>query len=272
MFVAADLEKSAHVAFERGEAEVFSLRGPDRCDDSNQDAAALFSPAADVAILAVADGVGGQSSGAQASRLALEAIETTLRSRPPEDELRTAILNGFELANETVRALGVGAGTTLAVVEIQGEWVRTYHVGDTGIVITGQRGRIRARTLDHSPTGYAVEAGLMNEREAIRHEERHLLNNMVGSENMRIEIGSSVQLAVRDTIVMASDGLFDNVHIDEIVERIRSGPLAESVDELTALARRRMTHETATRPSKPDDLTIVAYRRTENDVRSEDQT
>jgi len=260
-FVAAHMESAVDVPVEKGRVAVISRRSPDRSGDPNEDAAAVISVPAGGVVLAVADGVGGQSSGAEASRLALEAIETSLRSRPPEDELRTAILNGFEMANETVRALGVGAGTTLAVVEVQGEWIRPYHVGDSGIVVTGQRGKVRVRTVDHSPTGYAVEAGLMNDRQAIRHEERHLLTNMVGSESMRIEIGSSVQLAPRDTIVMASDGLFDNVHFDEIVDRIRSGPLDKRVDELASLASRRMTHETATRPSKPDDLTIVAFRR-----------
>lgn len=255
------MEVAEGVPLPGGDAVVYAQRGPDRREDPNQDAAAVFCPAANTAVLAVADGVGGQSSGAEASRLALESLASTLQSRLPEDEIRSAILNGFELANETVRALGVGAGTTLAVVEIQGGWARSYHVGDSGILITGQRGKVRVRTVDHSPTGYAVEAGLMNDREAIVHEERHLLNNMVGFENMRIEIGASVQLAARDTVLMASDGLFDNIHFDEIVDRVRSGPLRSGVNELAGLARRRMTHETATRPSKPDDITIVAYRR-----------
>jgi serine/threonine protein phosphatase PrpC len=170
------------------------------------------------------------------------------------------ILDGFEMANETIRALGVGAATTLAAVEIQGRWVRSYHCGDTGIVVVGQRGRVKQRTVDHSPTGYAVEAGVMNEREALRHEERHVVINMVGSPEMRIEMGPSLQLAARDTILIATDGLFDNLMLDVVIERIRKGSLRKAVAELAAAARRRMRAASESTPSKPDDLTIVAYR------------
>jgi serine/threonine protein phosphatase PrpC len=212
-------------------------------------------------VLAVADGAGGHASGAIAARHALEAIDASIRGRAPEDELRTSILNGFEMANETVRGLGVGAGTTLAVVEVQGAWIRTYHVGDTGIIVTGQRGRIKGRTLDHSPTGYAVESGLMNDREAIHHEERHLISNMIGSESMRIDMGPSIKLASRDTVLIATDGLFDNMHFDDIVERVRKGHVPHALGGMTRLCHRRMENEPETTPSKPDDLTILAFRR-----------
>jgi len=241
-----------------GAAVVWSSRNPER-DGPNEDAAVVIPLAADHGVIAVADGFGGHPSGDDASRLALEAIEASVRNRDPsEDELRTAILDGFEMANETVRALGVGACTTLAVVEIQNAWVRTYHCGDTGIVIVGQRGRVRTRTVDHTPTGYAMEAGVMNEREALRHEERHIVLNMVGAPGMRIEIGPSIQLSARDTIVIASDGLFDNLTFDAIVEHVRRGRIERGVARMAEAARARMT--AGAPPSKPDDLTIVAFR------------
>ena len=156
---------------------------------------------------------------------------------------------------------GWGAGTTLAVAEIQGKWIRTYHVGDSGVVVVGQRGSVRTRTVDHSPTGYALEAGLMDEHEAIHHEERHILSNAVGAKDMRIDVGSSVQMGSRDTVLLASDGLFDNLVLDAILDRVRTGPVAEGVADLCRSARRRMTRPSDTQPSKPDDLTIVAFRR-----------
>ena len=260
-FLTENMAQATSTPFAGGEAVVIAARSPDREDD-NEDAAVLIPLAPNHGVLALADGVGGHASGAAAARLALEAIDASVRNRDStEQELRSAILDGFEMANETVRALGVGAGTTLAVVEIQQQWVRPYHVGDSGIVIVGQRGRIKARTVDHSPTGYAVEAGLMDDREALRHEERHLVSNMVGLADMRIEIGSSIQLASRDTVLMATDGLFDNLHFDDIVERVRTGALAERVNEISRESSKRMKSESTARPSKPDDMTIIAFRR-----------
>jgi len=259
-FLDEDMSEIESVRFAGGEVCVFLSRNPER-PEGNQDAAALIPLGNDHGVLAVADGAGGQAGGAEAARLALEAVEATVRGRAQEDELRTAILNGFEMANETIRAMSVGAGTTLAVAEIQGTWLRTYHVGDSGMIVTGQRGRVKMRTVDHSPAGHAVEAGMMNDREAIHHEERHLLTNIVGSEKMRIDVGPSIQLSERDTLLIASDGLFDNLHFDQIVERVRKGALAEAVRGMARLGRSRMASESDTLPSKPDDLTIVAFRR-----------
>lgn len=261
MYIDAHMDAPDSIAIAGGEAIVFTMRSPDH--EHNEDSAVVIPVTPDHGVLALADGAGGHAGGGEASRLALEALQAAVASRDStEQELRSAILNGFELANETVRGMGVGAGTTLAVVEIQGHWVRTYHVGDSGIVVVGQRGAVKARTVDHSPAGYGLEAGLMNEREAFRHEERDLLMNMVGDADMRIEMGPSLQLAARDTVLMASDGLFDNLVFDDIIRRVRKGRLDESVHGLAGASRKRMQGPPTGQPSKPDDLTVVAFRRT----------
>ena len=60
---------------------------------------------------------------------------------------------------------------------------------------------------------------------------------------MRVEVGPALQLAVRDTVLLASDGLFDNLYIDEIVDTIRSGPLTAAADRLVARVQARMKGE-----------------------------
>jgi serine/threonine protein phosphatase PrpC len=155
--------------------------------------------------------------------------------------LRTAILNGIEQANRAVSELGVGAATTLAIVEISGGVARSYHVGDSMILAVGQRGRVKLQTVSHSPVGYAVEAGMLDEAEALHHEDRHLVSNFIGSAEMRIEIGPPLNLAERDTLLLASDGLFDNLYNDEIIERTRKGPLEQVVRSLAGECRQRMT-------------------------------
>jgi serine/threonine protein phosphatase PrpC len=95
----------------------------------------------------------------------------------------------------------------------------------------------------------------------MHHEDRHLVSNVIGSPEMTIEIGPSLRLAPRDTVLLASDGLFDNLYIHEVVERIRKGPLDQAVERLATDSRRRMLEPEPGSPSKPDDLTIVALRR-----------
>ena len=98
-------------------------------------------------------------------------------------------------------------------------------------------------------------------REALHHEDRHLVSNFIGSPDMRIDMGSSIRLNPRDTILLASDGLTDNVHLHEITELIRKGPMEKAVQSMTGLARRRMTVETLHQPSKPDDLSVILFRK-----------
>jgi PPM family protein phosphatase len=243
-----------------GTAVFFSARCPGR-EGANEDAAALVSLSPDHCVLIVADGFGGHVAGDQAAGIAVRTIERFARDHDSdENNLRSAIIDGFEAANEAVLGLGVGAATTLVVVEIHGRHVRSFHVGDSAILVVGQRGRVKMRTVAHSPVGYAVESGLMDEREAMKHEDRHVVSNMVGSAEMRIEIGPSIQLAEHDTVLMGSDGLWDNVMFDDIVEHIRKGPLAKSAQKLVDKAGKRMTHPVGDVPSKPDDLTMIAFR------------
>ena len=244
-----------------GQVAVFSARAPDK-ESANEDAAAVIFQGPDDAVLLVADGVGGQPAGQQASEVTLHILRDALEDASRKGvETRDAILNGIEAANEAVIGLGSGAATTLAVVEIRENIVRPYHIGDSMIIVTGQRGRLKLQTISHSPVGYAVEAGFLDEEEAIHHDERHLVSNVIGNVDMRIEIGSAIELAQKDTLILATDGLFDNLSVTEIIEIIRKGRLKPAADRLARSCIRRMSGEPADRPGKPDDLTFILFRR-----------
>jgi len=255
------MDEPVTVSIGGGQAAFFSSRAPD-AERPNEDAAALLPVDGGSCVLAVADGLGGSLAGAQASEAAVRSLADALAPAARSGGmLRTAILNGFESANAGVRDLGVGAGTTLAVAEVQEDVVRPYHAGDSPILVVGQRGRVKLQTVDHSPVGFAVEAGLLDADAALHHEDRHIISNFVGCATLRIEVGSGLHLAERDTLCLASDGLADNLHTDEIAECIRTGSLAEAADALASSARQRMLAPGRRNPSKPDDLTFVLYRR-----------
>lgn len=244
-----------------GELLAFTARAPNK-DSENEDtlAAIPYGPAA--AVLVVADGAGGLPGGKRASDTAVSVLEASLqRSMEETSLLRTAILNGIEAANQAVRDLSNGSATTLTVVTIEGRTARTYQVGDSEALIVGQRGRVRAQTMAHSPTGFAVEAGFLDHREALLHKDRHLVSNFLGTDEMRIDIGAPVQLNPKDTVLVATDGLTDNIHLDEIVDFIRKGTLDDALDAITRRATRRMTVESKTMPSKPDDLSVILFRK-----------
>ena len=92
---------------------------------------------------------------------------------------------------------------------------------------------------------------------------RKLLNipPVVGSAEMHVEVGPWVDVAPRDTLLVASDGLSDNLTNEEIVERIRKGPIDTALDQLTGVARERMLGADRDQPSKPDDLSLILFRK-----------
>lgn len=261
LFLGREMQEAEMHEVAGGWAAVYSAPCPGR-ETPNEDAAALIPMGPDSAVLIVADGLGGIPGGDQASGLAVGALKSTLRDAAGDDtELRGAILDGIENANNAVKSLGFGAATTLVIVEIQKDMVRPYHVGDSAVLAFGQRGKIKLQTVPHSPVGFALEAGFLNETEAMHHESRHIVSNVIGAVDMRIEVGASLKLAARDTVLLASDGLFDNLHVDEIVSRLRKGPLKQGADGLVSSATKRMMQPVEGVPSKPDDLTLVAFRK-----------
>ena len=244
----------------RGQVAIFSARSPDK-ESPNEDAAAVVPAAEHAAVLVVADGMGGSPAGQRASALAVEEMVAALReAAPDEPNLRAAVLNGIENANRAICELGVGAASTLAVAEVWGDTVRPYHVGDSMILVVGQRGKVKLQTVSHSPVGYAVEAGLVERKEALFHEDLHLVSNLLGTPEMHIEMGPLLKLAPRDTVLVSSDGLTDNLHRDEIAGIIRKGPLADANGRLARLAASRMRDGDGPDPSKEDDLTVVLFR------------
>lgn len=227
----------------------------------NEDCAFAASYGPDAIVLAVADGAGGMPAGHRASATAMQALSDSLgESRRQSLLLRTAVLNGIEAAQQSVLELGNRSATTLTIVAVDQDNFRSYHVGDSAALIVGQRGKVKLETIPHSPTGFAVEAGFLDASEALFHEHRHLVSNFIGDSEMRIEVGKTQLLARKDTVLVATDGLFDNLRQQEIVEIMRSGPLSECAAQLAAMARQRMLEPRPEDPSKPDDLSLLLFR------------
>lgn len=238
-----------------------SVRSPDK-ETENEDSVAAIPIGPNVVVLVVADGVGGLPGGKLASQTAVVKLAESLYAAMTGTMLlRTAILDGIEAANRSVLDIGHGSATTMTVVTIEGLIARTYQVGDSEAIIVGQRGRIKSQTVVHSPTGFAVEAGFLDKRDALHHEERYLVSNFIGTNDMRIDIGSAVQLRPKDTVLLASDGLTDNIQIDDVIDIIRKGPLVKAMASMIRLAHHRMVNESKLQPSKPDDLSIILFRK-----------
>ncbi len=243
-------------------AAVFLSRGNEQSRGPNEDAFGAFGIDGDNAVLALADGAGGAPAGQDASRTAVrELLASVARAAAEGTSIRDSILAGFENANRSLLDRSAGSITTMSVVLVESATVRFVHVGDSEILLTGQRGRLRWKTISHSPVAYAIEAGLLGEDEAMHHDERHVVSSFVGTNEMRIEVGPAIEMRPRDTLVLGSDGLFDNLRVEEIIECVRRGPLRAAAVQLLDECQSRMNEAPDGAPSKPDDLTFILFRR-----------
>ncbi len=238
----------------------YTARAPGKQSD-NEDCAGWIRLPDDRWVFMVADGLGGLPLGATASKLAIENILSRLLTMASGEDLRGALLDGIDIANEAILSSATGAATTLVAVEFSTMGMRPYHIGDSTILVTGQRGAIKYQSISHSPTGYLKEAGMLDDTEAMLHEERHIVYNVLGSNEMRLEIGPQIPLARFDTILLASDGLHDNLSQERVLQGIRSGQLDDAVLSLAMHCREIMGNGNATHQGHPDDLTMVGIRR-----------
>lgn len=259
IYTQSELSEPERIDLGFGTAVAFSDKSPDK-ESANEDSAALFEMDNNTAVFIVADGLGSLPNADAASKLAIKAIQNSIKQVSDNDSLREAILDGFEKANQQIQSKMPGSATTLVAIEYSKRTIRPYHVGDSMILVTGQRGKIKLQSVPHSPVGYAVEAGMLDENEAVHHEERHIVSNVVGSAEMRIEIGATITLSPHDTLVISSDGLFDNLYVEEIVELVRKGDIEMAGKQLQEIAQSRMQTQQKDMPCHADDLSFILFR------------
>lgn len=261
VYLDADLPRPECIDTGRFRLGIHSARRPGK-DGPNEDGALCLGLSDGSLVVAVADGMGGHAAGEQAAATALSAIEESVRDALLQGRgLRAGVVDGIDAAHAAVRALQGDGGTTLVAATIEGDEVRTIHVGDAAALLMTGQGRIVHATASHSPVGYALEAGLLDEDEAIVHVDRHLVSNAVGLGPMKIELGPVLDWRPRHTLVLGSDGLFDNLRVDEITGIARKGALRTAAMRLAERSRARMDDGDEGAPSKPDDLTFLVVRK-----------
>ena len=265
-----EIAQRSDLEFCDGALAIVAQNCPTPPGSPSEDALGLLQLNANTGWLAVADGVGGANAGGRASSEALDRLVASCEhweadQQDPDRGLRVNILDAIEQANREIISWGIGAATTLVVIEYTGGFIRTYHAGDSSAVLIGGRGKLKYQTVGHAPVAQAVDIGWIDEADALHHEDRHLITNCLGTSTMRIEIGPTLEMAPRDTLLVASDGLFDNVSTDEICQRVGTGRFPGVVEELGQLALERMeSGRDDDTPSKPDDLSIIGFQRGES--------
>lgn len=220
--------------------------------DENQDCLFFYSKD-DFCLFGVADGAGGHPKGMEAAYSVGESILQYVRVTE-SDQFQFVRL--IEEANNKMREKYSSSHTTLCFAAMFGTELRSYSVGDSEVQYFNSQGTTIYNNIPQSPVGYAVEAGLMSQEEGLDHGDRFIVNNMMGDEHLRIEVASRVQLKRGYTVIVGSDGLFDNFSHDEIRDSVGSGSFEPGFQNLVELCRNRGEEW-----RKDDDISFIVLRK-----------
>ncbi len=233
--------------------EACALTDPGQVRPSNQD---CFRIVDRLGLYMLADGMGGARGGAEASRLAVDAVEASLNRASHRDA--AALLAAVEEANDLVRAEASrdanleGMGTTIvAALETKDNDLAIASVGDSRAYLL-HGGTLRLITSDQTWV-QEVGRGIGLDDEALRtHPMRHVLTMAIGvAPSVRV-LYYAVQLQADDILLLATDGLHGVVNDAEIERTLGGqGSLEEKGQKLIGAA-----HEAGS----PDNVTVVLLR------------
>jgi serine/threonine protein phosphatase PrpC len=173
-------------------------------------------------IAAVADGVGGLSSGEIASRMAIDVAINTFKTAPRDGKPNQILEQIFKEANLDIYNFGLEAeqsrmATTLSACIFRNKEVSVGHVGDTRVYLV-RNGQIKRLTSDHTYVEMQLKLGLISREDAMSSELRSVLTRTMGQNPIvQVDFAKAV-LNSRDYIILCSDGLHGSFMEHEIAD------------------------------------------------------
>src|SRR6185436_10743868 len=164
----------------------------------------------DSLLLVLADGMGGHLMGEVAAQIAVDTLaadfqkEAQTRIPDPALFLHRAVGRIHAAIYEYTKKFQLpdSPRTTLVASIIQGGYAWWTHVGDSRLYLI-RRGRVLARTLDHTRVQQLVDQGRIREESVASHPERNmLLQCLGGGHTPSVEPTISARLAKDDILLL----------------------------------------------------------------------
>ena len=222
-----------------------------------------------LALVIVADGMGGHAGGDQAARLALRTIGTILAplltgalSTEKREVTRAGLANSIDgaikEANRVVQQAATtdrrykGMGATAAVVVIWNGRVVIGHIGDCRVYLQ-HAVHLRQLTRDQTLVNRMVELGQLTAGEAAKHPDSNQVLQAIGTRRAIEPAHYKLKLFPGDWLLVACDGLHGQVDDRTIQETVSKAP------PMAALLANRLV-DLANQSGGVDNCTIVAVR------------
>lgn len=209
----------------------------------------------ELALLAVADGMGGYGGGAQASMLTIRELQWALSpvfdgalagQLKPEptanDQLRRALGRASQAVHAAAQAdaqlKGMGAAAVVALV-----WDNTAFVGHVGDcrAYHFHNGELKQATRDQTLIQRMLDLGTLSRHEAQHHPARNELSQAIGRRPDVAPDLCQLSLEPGDWLILACDGLQTHLGDEELRKEIELALPAASflADRLVSVANER---------------------------------
>ncbi|MDO5423519.1 MAG: serine/threonine-protein phosphatase [Eubacteriales bacterium] len=174
----------------------------------------------------IADGLGGYQHGEIASKLASEYIlDQFARSREVSADTLRRCMDGAQEAllrrQQESHAQG-GMKTTMTVLMMDQKKAIWAHTGDTRLYVF-RKGKILARTKDHSVSQALVDAGELREEDIRRNPYRNQLYQVMGIpwEKEGYEISKELPIRKGQSYLLCTDGFWEYVDEKKMLECLK---------------------------------------------------
>ncbi len=202
----------------------------------------------------VADGMGGQDRGEQASGMAAEIIPRVVQDcLAAHDDASVAVQRALAEANRAIVHAGQGQpvrrrmGTTAVLAVEQAGQVYVAGLGDSRAYLI-RDDRVEQLTMDHSVAAALVASGALTPEEARESPYQHMLHKFLGCAEMTegAEVHPFTPQA-GDRLLLASDGLTNHITEADLREGTERFPDPQVwVDHLVRLALERGSRDNVT--------------------------
>ena len=200
-------------------------------------------------LFAVADGMGGHNAGEVASAMAIEHLRGIALSGVSSAESFAQVvrdLNSAIYASATSTTDQRGMGTTLTAAALlaptdnvdQPSQIVIANVGDSRTYLL-RSGELRQMSVDHSYVQELVTEGLLTVDEARTHPRRNIVTRALGIDQQVSVDTWTIPMFDGDRFMLCSDGLVDEVPLDEITEMMREHSTPQHVAERLVTAAKR---------------------------------
>jgi len=199
-----------------------------------------FLDAREQGLWAVADGMGGHSRGDRASQLIIESLHDFKATKKPDHDLDN-IVQRLEHANRVCREESDGAammGSTVAALYVYGTEAYVIWAGDSRIYRFRDPDFIQL-TDDHSLVQELYRLGELEADDLDSHPSSNVITRAVGvHDTLEVQV-RKIKVKAGDRFLLCSDGLFKDVVVPELKERLTQANPDQAIDALMSLALRR---------------------------------